>query len=296
MKPPPFEYRRPASLEEALEVLAREGPDAKILAGGQSLVPAMNFRLAAPAVLVDLNGVPDLAFVAERDGGVAIGAMTRQRAAERSDAVARRAPLVAEALGHVAHPQIRNRGTFGGSLAHADPSAELPAVALVVSARMRARSAGAPEGRWVDADDFYPGMFSTALEPDEILVEVEVPDAPPRTGDAFEEFARRHGDYALVGAATRVTLDADDRVADARIGLLSVADGPVRAQEGEEALIGEEPGDAAIAAAAAATAAGIDPPGDIHASADYRRHLTEVLTRRALARAVARAREDDPVG
>ncbi len=291
MKPPPFEYRRPDTLEEALEVLAAEGPDAKVLAGGQSLVPAMNFRLAAPSVLVDLNGLADLAFVTDRDGAVAIGAMTRQRAVERSDPVARRAPLVVEALGHVAHPQIRNRGTFGGSLAHADPSAELPVVALVVGARMRARSAGDPDGRWIDADAFYPGMFSTALEPDEILVEVEIPDAPPRTGDAFEEFARRHGDYALVGAATRVTLDADDRVEAVRIGLLSVADGPVRVKEAEDALTGEAPDDAAIAAAAAEVSATIDPPSDIHASADYRRHLAGVLVRRALVRAVERARQ-----
>lgn len=295
MKPAPFEYRRPESLEEALEVLAREGPEAKVLAGGQSLVPAMNFRLAAPSVLVDLNGLADLAFVTERDGGVAIGAMTRQRAVERSEAVARRASLLAEALPHVAHPQIRNRGTIGGSLAHADPSAELPAVALAASARLRARRAGESEGRWIEADDFYPGMFSTALEPDEVLVEIEIPDPPPRTGDAFEEFARRHGDYALVGAAVRVTLEPDGRVGAARFVLLSVSDRPIRVADAESALVGVEPASEAISAAASAVADGIDPPSDIHATADYRRHLASVLVRRALVRAVARAREEEPV-
>ncbi|MDX1660847.1 MAG: xanthine dehydrogenase family protein subunit M [Gemmatimonadota bacterium] len=293
MKPPPFDYRRPATVEEALGILASEGPDAKVLAGGQSLVPAMNFRLAAPAVLVDLNRLDELDFVADRDDAVAIGAMTRQRVAERSDAVARRAPLVAEALTHVAHPQIRNRGTIGGSLAHADPSAELPAVALAVSARMRAASAENPEGRWIEADDFFPGMFSTALEPGEALVEVEIPNAAPRTGDAFVEFARRHGDYALVGVAVRVTLAEDGRVAEARIALLSVSDGPVRSVAAEEALIGEAPEERAIAEAAATVSMEIDPPSDIHASAAYRRHLAEVLSRRGLGRAVARARSAD---
>lgn len=291
MKPPPFEYRRPGTLEEALEVLAREGPEAKVLAGGQSLVPAMNFRLAAPAVLVDLNRIEALDFVTERDGGVAIGAMTRQRAAERSPVVADRTPLLAEALPHVAHPQIRNRGTIGGSLAHADPSAELPAVALALSARLRAVRAADPEGRWIEADDFYPGLFATALEPDEILVEVEVPGTPPRTGVAFEEFARRHGDYALAGVAAVVTLGEDGRCARARIALLSVADRPVRASAAEATLAGEEPAGEVLRAAAAAGGGEIDPPGDIHAPAAYRRHLVEVLVRRALERAARRAGE-----
>lgn len=290
MKPPPFEYVRPDSLEAALEILAERGPDASVLAGGQSLVPAMNFRLAAPAMLVDLNRVPDLAYAVERDGGVAIGSMTRQRAVERSALVARRAPLLAEALGFVAHPQIRNRGTIGGSLAHADPAAELPAVAVALGARLRARSVANPEGRWIDADDFFPGLFTSALEPDEILVEVAFPAPPPRTGQAFEEFARRHGDYALAGAAAVVTLDGAGRCGSARIALLSVADGPLRATAAEAALTGAEPNQEAVRSAADDAAREVDPPADIHATAAYRRHLVGVLVRRALARAVERAR------
>ena len=288
MKPAPFAYHRPATLDEALALLAEHGGEAKPLAGGQSLIPAMNFRLARAAVLVDLNRVAELGYVRAGRDGLQIGAMTRQRAVERSDAVRSAAPLLAEAMPFIAHPQIRNRGTVGGSLAHADPAAELPAVMLALEARFRARG---PQGeRWIPAGEFFTGILETALGPDELLLEVVVPKSPARTGYAFAELARRRGDYALVGVAARVTLDRRGRCQAARITLFSVGDGPVLAAAAAAMLDGQEPSPEAMRAAAdAAAQRDIDPPSDIHASAAYRRRLAAVLTRRALARAVERA-------
>src|SRR5881628_249850 len=201
MKPAAFDYFTPVTVDEAVALLAEHGGEAKPLAGGQSLIPAMNFRLARPAALVDLNRIPELSYVrAEPDGGaLVIGAMTRQRALERSDVVRRAAPLMAEAMPYVAHPQIRNRGTVGGSVAHADPAAELPAVTLALEARFRARSRSGE--RTIPAAEFFKGLLETALEPDELLVEIAIPHSPARSGYAFAEVARRHGDYALVGVA-----------------------------------------------------------------------------------------------
>ncbi len=288
MKPAPFAYHRPATLDEALALLAEHGGEAKPLAGGQSLIPAMNFRLARPAVLVDLNRVAELGYVRAGRDGLQIGAMTRQRAVERSEAVRSAAPLLAEAMPFIAHPQIRNRGTVGGSLAHADPAAELPAVMLALEARFRARG---PQGeRWIPAGEFFTGILETALGPDELLLEVAVPQSPARTGYAFAELARRRGDYALVGVAARVTLDRRGRCQAARITLFSVGDGPVLAAAAAAMLDGQEPSPEAMRAAAdAAAQRDIDPPSDIHASAAYRRRLAAVLTRRALQRAVERA-------
>ena len=288
MKPAPFAYHRPATLDEALTLLAEHGGEAKPLAGGQSLIPAMNFRLARPAVLVDLNRVAELGYVRAGRDGLQIGAMTRQRAVERSEAVRSAAPLLAEAMPFIAHPQIRNRGTVGGSLAHADPAAELPAVMLALEARFRARG---PQGeRWIPAGEFFTGILETALGPDELLLEVAVPKSPARTGYAFAELARRRGDYALVGVAARVTLDRRGRCQAARITLFSVGDGPVLATAAAAMLDGQEPSPEAMRAAAdAAAQRDIDPPSDIHASAAYRRRLAAVLTRRALQRAVERA-------
>jgi carbon-monoxide dehydrogenase medium subunit len=287
MKPAPFAYFAPATVDEALALLARHGGDAKPLAGGQSLIPAMNFRLARPAVLVDLNRIGELAYV-RADSGVSIGAMTRQRAVERSDVVARSAPLLAEAMPSIAHPQIRNRGTVGGSIAHADPSAELPAVMLALEARFRAKSATGE--RSIPVGEFFKGMLETALEPGELLVEIAVPPLPARSGTAFLEMARRHGDYALVGVAAVVTLDPRGRCKTARLSMLSVGDGPVRATEAEKVLAGQTPSEELLRAAAdAAATRDVDPPSDIHASAAYRRQLVAVLTRRALARAFERA-------
>ena len=290
MKPAPFAYHRPASVDEALALLAKHGGEAKPLAGGQSLIPAMNFRLALPAVLVDLNRIATLAGIRSGADGVRIGAMTRQRAVERDATVAQHVPLLAEALPHIAHPQIRTRGTVGGSLAHADPAAELPAVMVALGATFELHS---PRGkRLVAAEEFYTGLFTTALAPDELLVEIAIPRAASRCGSAFAEIARRHGDYALAGVAAVVALDDAGRCRDARIALLSVGDGPVLARKAAKAITGEEPTvDAIQEAADAAASKDVDPPGDIHASAAYRRQLVSVLVRRTLQRAFERARQ-----
>ncbi|HEX8318552.1 xanthine dehydrogenase family protein subunit M [Longimicrobium sp.] len=288
MKPAPFEYHRPDSVEEALSLLAEHGYDAKLLAGGQSLVPAMNFRMAVPAVLIDLNRIAGLDGIAEVDGGLRIGAMVRQRAAERDPLIAARAALISETLPFVAHAQIRNRGTMGGSIAHADPAAEMPAVMLALDARFRLRG---PNGeRLVTAGEFFTGLFGTALEADEMLTEIELPAAGPRTGWAFDEVSRRHGDYALAGIAATVQVDEAGRCSSARIALLSVGEGPVLAAEAAAALVGQAPDEAAIRAAAeAASERDVDPPGDIHASPEYRRQLVKVLVQRVLPRGFERA-------
>jgi CO/xanthine dehydrogenase FAD-binding subunit len=288
MKPAPFEYFRPQALDEALELLRRHGSDAKPLAGGQSLIPAMNFRLATPAVLVDLNGLGELSYITENSDEIRIGGMCRQRMVERSPLVAARAPLLAETMPHIAHPAIRNRGTVGGSLAHADPAAELPAVMLALNATLVVR--GAEGARAVGAGDFFVGLFSTSVQPGELLTEVRIPRPAKRSGFAFCEISRRHGDFALVGAAAAVRLDDQGRCAEARVALLSVGDRPMLARHAASALTGRAPsGESIRAAAAEAAAKDIDPPGDIHASARYRRQLANVLTRRALERAFERA-------
>lgn len=287
MKPAPFEYFRPGSVDEALSLLTEHGWEAKLLAGGQSLVPAMNFRLAAPGVLIDLNRIPGLDAIREAEGGLRIGTMVRQHAAERSADVRRLAPLLAEALPFVAHPQIRNRGTVGGSIAHADPAAELPAVMLALGARLHV--AGPNGTRSLAADEFFTGLFATALEHDEMLVEIEIPGAAPRSGCAFLEVSRRHGDFGLAGLAVAVSLDDGGCCADARIALLGVGEGPVLAAAAADALRGQSPGADAFAAAADAARAEVDPPMDIHASSDYRRHLVGVLVSRALPVAFERA-------
>ena len=289
MKPVPFDYFAPTTRAEALALLAAQGDDAKLLAGGQSLVPAMNFRLARPTCLIDLNRIADLAGIAVGDDGtVVIGAMTRQVALERSALVAARLPLLSEALPWIAHPQIRQRGTLGGSLAHADPAAELPALAVTLGARLRLQSQSGE--RWVAADEFFLGVMTTALDPAELLTEMALPALPAHTGTAFAEVARRHGDYALVGAAATVTLDSDAAVADCRLVFFAVGDGPVIASAATDMLRGQRPSAALIAAAARAAEAELDPASDIHATAAYRRQLAQVLARRTLARAAERAR------
>ena len=292
MKPAPFEYHAPDSLDEALDLLRRHGDEARPLAGGQSLIPAMNFRLAQPAILVDLERIPGLAHITPAEGGLRIGAMTRQRAVEINPLVPKVSPLLEETLPHIAHPQIRNRGTFGGSIAHADPAAELPAILLALDARVHLRSASGE--RSLPATEFYTGLFETALQEGELLVDVEIPPPPERTGWAFLEMARRHGDYALVGVAVRLGLDSQGRCQEARVAFLSVGEGPVLAHSAAEGLLGQ-PMDVASAPqifADAAHTAGqedIDPPGDLHATPAYRRHLAEVLSRRALETARERA-------
>lgn len=290
MKPAPFKYYVPSTVEEALAHLAEHGYDAKALAGGQSLIPTMNFRLAQPSVLVDLNHIPELFYIKpDKNGGVLVGAMTRESQVEYDPLIVERVPLVHETMPHIAHPQIRNRGTFGGCIAHADPAAELPAVSVALGARFRVRSRSGE--RWVPADEFFIGFFTTILEPDELLVEVALPPMSSRSGWSFQEIARRHGDFALVGVAAVVTLDDRDQCQGARLVFLSVGDGPVEAHQAAETLKGQVPTPEAIRAAAeAAASTDVDPSSDIHASADYRRHLVKVLARRALEQAFERAK------
>ncbi len=290
MKPPRFEYVRAKSAAEAASLLQQHDGDARILAGGQSLVPMLNMRLARPGILIDLNGVSALDYVREDNGWLAIGAMTRQRTIERSGVVRSRQPLLHAATLLIGHPQIRNRGTVGGSLAHAHPASEYPAVAVALGAELRATG---PRGeRVLKADDFFITYMTTSLEPAELLTEVRLPVLPTRTGWAFQEVARRHGDFALAGAAVTLTLDAGGRCEDARIAVFGATPKAVRALAAEQTLAAEMPGDGVFAEAARQASAGLeDPLADIHASADYRRHLVGVLTRRALAEATERARQ-----
>jgi CO/xanthine dehydrogenase FAD-binding subunit len=288
MKPAPFEYFAPGSVEEAVAILARYDGEAKVLAGGQSLVPLLNMRLARPKALVDLNRVAALDGIREEDGRIIVGAMARQREVERSEIVARAQPLVHEAVRHIAHPQIRNRGTIGGSLAHADPAAELPAAALALDAEF---NVSGPNGsRTIPATEFFVTFLTTALAPDEVLTSISFPKTPQGAGTSVQEVARRHGDFALAGAAVTLTLHGD-RCSDARIALFGVGYAPARARYAEETLQGETVGDDALDAAAAKAGGTVEEPiGDIHASSDFRRHLAKVMTRRALTEAVARAR------
>lgn len=283
MKPALFEYVRPASVTEAIDALSEGGYGAKLLAGGQSLIPAMNFRLAQPELLIDLGNLDELRGIRECEhGGLMIGAMTTHSEVECSELVARHTPLLAEVMPWIAHAQIRNRGTLGGSLAHADPAAELPSVMQVLSAVLHARG---PDGeRTIPVDDFYVGLFTTDLEPDELLTAIEIPPVAAGSRCAFEEVARRHGDFALVGVAVIIEPDEDGAIAGARISLLSVGDGPVLAERAMEGLVGRKLSDEAIHAAALEAAEDLDPPDDIHASPEFRRHLAEVLTARALQR------------
>ncbi len=291
MKPAPFEYVSPSTVDEALGHLAEHGWEAKALAGGQSLVPMMNFRLAQPSFLVDLNGIAELSYVrAGPDGGVRIGAMTRQSQIERDALIEDRVPMIHHAMPLIAYPQVRTRGTIGGSIAHADPSAELVAASVALRSRLRLRSLRGE--RWVAAQGFFLGLFTTALEPDELLVEIEVPAMPPGSGWAFLEVARRHHDFALVGVAAWVATNGRGRCEEARLVYFSVADGPVEAHHAASLLRGQEPTpEAILAAAEAAGDVDVDPASDINASSAYRKHLVKVLGRRALNEAFARSAE-----
>jgi CO/xanthine dehydrogenase FAD-binding subunit len=290
MKPPPFEYQVPRTLDEALDLLARHGPEAKILAGGQSLIPSMNFRMLQPAILIDVNRLPDLGGIRLADhGGLSIGALTRQAMVERDALVGQHAPLLSEVVPHIAHPQIRNRGTIGGSLAHADPASELPVYAIAREVRLRLISTRGE--RWLAAQDFFQGMFMTALEPDELLVEIEIPALRANSGWSFQEVARRRGDYAMMGVAACLELSEDGTCKDVKLVYLNAGDGPVRARQAEQLLAGATP-DPDLFALAASEAAEeeIDPFGNVHATVEFQRHLARVLTIRVLAAAYARAR------
>jgi len=289
MKPAPFEYFAPTTVEEALAHLAEYGYDAKVLAGGQSLVPMMNFRLVEPSVLVDLNNIPELAYIKpDEDGGLRLGAMVRHHRVETDSLVEEREPLLHETMPHIAFLQVRNRGTFGGSVSHADPSAELPSISVALDGRFRLRSRNGE--RWVPASEFFIGLFTTALEPDELLVEVALPPMLARSGWSFMEVARRPHDFALAGTAVVVSLDDDGRCEQARIVFLSAGESPMLAQRAAESLKGQTPTPESIQAASEIAASEeIDPSGDIHATADFRRHLANVLCRRALEQAFQRA-------
>lgn len=288
MKPPPFDYHAPKSAAEAIDLLGRYGADARLLAGGQSLVPLLNFRLSAPAVIVDLNRAADLAYIKEENGRVRMGAMTRQRAIEFSPLVKSRLPLLAEATRWVGHLPTRTRGTIGGSLAHCDPAAEYPAVAAALDAELVIR--GSAGERVVRAAEFFVGFMTTAVQPGEMLVEVRMAAQAPDSGSAFEEFSRRHGDFAIVGIAAMVAVDGD-RCRSARLAACGAGPTAMRLRAAEEILEQGGVGERNIDDAAARAAELVDPGADLHASAEYRRHLTRVLTRRALKRAVERSRK-----
>ena len=287
MKPPPFDYHAPRTVGEALEVLADAGPEGKVLAGGQSLIPLMNMRLAAPARLVDINRIGALDTVTADARGVRVGALARHATVERSAAVAERQPLLRQALRHVAHPVIRNRGTVVGSIVHADPAAELPAVLALLGGTVRLARHGAPE-RDVPADEFFLGPLESALQPGELAVSAFFPALPPGSGTAFCEIARRHGDFALAGVAALVTLDDDLRITTAKVACIGV--GPVPVVVDVSAECARRPAASADwPAVAAAVRDRVEPEDDIHATAEYRRHLTGVLAERALRLAAERA-------
>jgi len=290
MKPAPFKYYAPTTVDETLARLAEHGWDAKVMAGGQSLIPMMNFRLAQPAVIVDLNNISELFYIQPiRDGGARVGAMTRQAQVEHDPLIAEVAPMIHEAMPQVAYPAIRSRGTIGGTLAHADPSAELVAASAALDAQLLLRSQRGE--RSVDAKDFFIGLFTTVLEPDELLVEVRLPPMPRNSGWSFLEVARRHHDFALVGVAAVVTMNGGGKCDQARLVYFSVGDGPVEAHQAAAVLQGQDITPEAIQEAAeTAGDADVDPQSDINASSDYRRHLVKVLGRRALTEAFDRAK------
>jgi aerobic carbon-monoxide dehydrogenase medium subunit len=292
MKPPPFTYHRPGTLEEALDLLGEYGDEAKVLAGGQSLLPLLSLRLAHPAHLVDINRINGKSSqIGQPDGGLglSIGPLVRQRTAEASPVVRAGCPLLAEALPLIGHTQIRNRGTVCGSLAHADPASELPAVALALEGEMVAQSR-ARGTRVIAADAFFRGYLTTALEPDELLTEFRLPAWPAGTGWSFQEVARRHGDFALVGIAAALRLDAAGTCQDVRLAAIGAGPGPLRGRAAEAVLRGQPFSSDSVTAAAQALGKEVDPASDVQATAAYRRHVTMVLARRALEEAAARAR------
>jgi aerobic carbon-monoxide dehydrogenase medium subunit len=288
VKLPEFEYQVPATVAEAIGLLAQHQDEASLLAGGQSLVPLLAMRLARPAVLIDINGLDDLSGVSVTDGLVTIGALTRDYMAEESETVAETVPLLAAALPLIGHEAIRSRGTLGGSLAHADPAAELPAVARALDAEFVVWSEAGE--RVIPAAEWFEGYLTTSRRPEEILVELRFPVAEPGTGVAFQEVARRHGDFAMVGLAASLTL-TDGTITDARLAFSGVADVPVRAVEAEGLLVGQRPSAELFAEAARRAAEQLDPPADLHGSSDYRKKVAAALVRRGLQAAVDNAHE-----
>ncbi len=288
MKLPPFTYHRPSSLDEAVALLAELGDEAKVLAGGQSLLPVMALRIGAPPNLIDIGNLPGLDHIVADATGSSIGCLVRHADAEEHAALSSHAPLVSRALPYIGHRAIRNRGTVCGSLAHADPAAELPAVCLALDATLIARSVRGE--RAIPAADFFTGFLDTALSDDELLTEVRFPARGERCGAGFTERSRRHGDYAIVGAAAVVGLDEAGTIDRVALTFTGVGATPVRAHDAEQGLIGQTPSPDGFAAAARAAAAALEPPGDLHGSTSYRRHLAAILAAEALGEATGSIR------
>ncbi len=288
MKLPQVDYEAPRTVEEAVDLLAEHEDEASVLAGGQSLIPLLALRLAQPAVLIDINGIDELSGVSVTDGWVGIGAMTREYVAEESGTIADSVPLLAAALPLIGHEAIRSRGTIGGSLAHADPAAELPAVARALDAEFVVR--GRSGERVVPAAEWFEGYLMTSRAPGELLTEVRFPAAGPGTGTSFQEVARRHGDFAIVGLAASLTL-SDGAIADARLAFAGMSDVPVRAVGAEGLLVGERPSAELFDEAARRATGGIDPPADLHGSSEYRKRVAATLVRRGLRAAADNANE-----
>jgi carbon-monoxide dehydrogenase medium subunit len=283
MKPSPFEYFAPASVAEAIGLLERYGEEAKVLAGGQSLIPMMNFRVARPQILVDINLVKELDYIREEKDELIIGSLTRERAVEVSPLVQKRCPILAEAISYIGHLPIRTRGTMGGSLVHADPTAEIPVVVSALEGKMKV--AGPSGERTLRAEEFFVTYLTSALEPSEILVEVRIPTLPPNTGWSFMEFSRRHGDFGIVSVAALLFMGSQGRCRKASLALGGVAPSPLRAREAEKLLSGQVITEALIMEAGVLAAQATEPESDYHASAEYRRDLAKVFTQRSLQQA-----------
>ncbi len=288
MIPASFDYHTPASLDEALALLQQYGDEAKILTGGQSLIPMMKLRLAEPEHIIDLNGIPGLAYIREADGHVKIGALTREAEMEESALIRAKLPILHDTGKHIADPQVRNLGTIGGNLAHGDPGNDHPATMLALNARVVAIG---PNGqRVIPVTEFFVDFYTTALEPDEILIEIQIPLPPPGSGGAYLKLERKVGDYATAGVAAQVTLDATGRCTEAGIGLTNVSYVPIKATDAEARLRGSALGEADLEEAAQRAAAASRPSSDLRGSEEYKRAMVRVLTKRALQRAIERAR------
>jgi len=291
MKPAPFEYYAPKTAEEALQNLTDLGYSGKVLAGGQSLIPAMNFRMARPSALVDLNKIAELAYIKPTpEGGFAIGTMTRDNVVEHDAGIKQKMPIVAETIGYIAHPQIRARGTFGGAEAHADPAAQIPALCLALNAKVLVKRKGSE--RWLSAQDFIVGPFMTVLEPEELLAEIVLPPLAPRTAGSYKQVSRQRGGYAQAATISIVSLDDRNLVKDVRCVLFSVGETPILSKYAAKALVGNEATEEVIAEVAAYVAKNeCDPGTDLHGTTEYRRQLVQVLVRRSLTEAAQRARK-----
>jgi carbon-monoxide dehydrogenase medium subunit len=286
MIPGAFDYLAPKSVEETVALLAQHGDDAKVLAGGQSLIPAMRFRLASPLLLIDINNLAELEYIREENGHLAIGALARESMLEEKATLARTFPLLADAARVIADPLVRNRATVGGNLAHADPANDHPAVMLAYGAQVVARGPGGT--RVIPIDDFFVGLFETSLQPGELLSEIQIPRPAANAGGAYMKIERKVGDYAVAAVAVQLVMNGST-VSAARIGLTNVNSVPMRAANAEQALIGQTLSDEVLEAAGRAAAAECDPSADLRGSVEYKRDLTRVLTKRAIRKAAERA-------